>query len=72
MLETDDVPTTSKGERYLYAMIDAAGTAWVLVDGGTHKVEGIPWLVRQGWRPIRETPFAAPSSPYILICFEHV
>jgi hypothetical protein len=72
MHDIDDIPLTSKDDRYLYALIDSFGKCWVIVDGGTQKVEGLPWLMRKGWRPIRETPFAVPGIAYILICLERV
>lgn len=55
-------------DKYLYAIIDALGTCWIIVDGHTEKVQGLPWLIRQGWKPIRETPYMI--SGYILIFLE--
>jgi hypothetical protein len=59
-------------DRYLYAIIDEYGTCRVVNDGGTEKVNGLPWLMRQGWKPLRETPFVGDKSTltYILILFE--
>jgi hypothetical protein len=59
-------------DQYLYAIIDEYGTCWVIDDDGTEKVEGLPWLMRQGWIPLRETPFISDktTSTYILILFE--
>ena len=58
-------------ERYLYAMIDAFGTCWIIRDGGTEKVPGLPSLMLQGWRPVRETPWHSSAGlGYILILLE--
>ena len=59
-------------DQYLYAMIDEHGSCWVVVDGGTEKVAGLPSLLREGWKPVRETPFISErmSGLYILICLE--
>jgi hypothetical protein len=58
-------------DKYLYAIVDEYGSCWVIRDGTTEKVEGLPSLMREGWRPIRETPYPhAPGRLYILICFE--
>jgi len=58
-------------DRYLYAIISEYGTCWVIGDSTTEKVDGLPSLMRQGWRPVRETPFIGETSnTYILICFE--
>jgi hypothetical protein len=59
-------------DQYLYAIIDESGTCWVVHDHGNEKVEGLPWLMRQGWKPLRETPFVSDKrfSTQILILFE--
>jgi hypothetical protein len=58
-------------DRYLYAMIDVYGGCWVINDNATEKVEGLPSLMRQGWKPVRETPYVpATGNSYILILFE--
>jgi hypothetical protein len=59
-------------DKYLYAIIDENGACWVINDGGTERVEGLPWLLRQGWKPLRETPYVSDRamSTYILICLE--
>ena len=54
---------------YLYAMIDVMGVCWVIRDGGTEKVHGLPTLLGDGWRPVRETPFVSGGA-YILILLE--
>jgi hypothetical protein len=57
---------------YCYAMVDLNGACWKIVDRTTEKV-ALSDLLAEGWRPIRETPFAhydASSSSYILICLE--
>jgi hypothetical protein len=58
-------------DNYLYAIINEYGECWVIRDGTTEKVTGLPSLMREGWRPVRETPFVGErTSTYILICFE--
>jgi hypothetical protein len=58
-------------DKYLYAIIDEHGTCWVIRENTTEKVEGLPSLMREGWRPVRETPFVGETAfTYILICFE--
>jgi hypothetical protein len=59
-------------DKYRYAIIDENGSCWVIVDGGTQRVEGLPSLMSEGWRPVRETPFVSErrASTYILICLE--
>lgn len=61
-------------DRYLYAIIDEHGSCWVVVDNGTEKSAGLPSLLREGWKPIRETPFVSDRNGfvYILICLERV
>jgi hypothetical protein len=42
-----------------------------VTDGGTEKIAGLPWLLRQGWKPIRETPLiVSAGSSYVLILLE--
>jgi hypothetical protein len=58
-------------DKYLYVMIDSYGKCWALTDGGTEKVEGLPSLIRQGYRPLRETPFHNSTGVgYMLIVLE--
>jgi hypothetical protein len=58
-------------DRYLYVMIDVFGTCWVVKDGDTEKVKGLPDLLRKGWRPVRETPiFQNTGTAYTLILLE--
>ena len=58
-------------DRFLYAILDAFGACWVVTDSGTEKVAGLPWLMRQGWRPIRETPLIqSAGASYVLILLE--
>lgn len=69
----DDFDQTmlDKSIRYIYAIINANGFCWLVTDSGTKKVQGLPWILRQGWRPVRETPFTpATGTEYILICLE--
>lgn len=68
-----DQPATSKDDRFLYAIIDVNGSCWVVLDDTTPQVKGLPWLMRQGWKPIREVPYHSPGGQgYILICLERV
>ena len=61
------------GDSYLYAIVDEKGACWKITDRGTERVEGLPWLMRQGWKPLRETPFVGEKmSTYILILLEKV
>jgi hypothetical protein len=58
-------------DKYLYAMLSTYGECWTVTDGGTEKVDGLPSLMRQGWRPVRETPFVQHTGQsYILIVLE--
>ncbi len=64
-------PMTTKADQYIYAIIDPNGHCWVVRDGSTEKAVGLPSLLREGWKPIRETPFVpAAGSEYMLICLE--
>jgi hypothetical protein len=57
---------------YLYVIVDTYGRCWEVKDGDTELLEGLPALLQQGWRPVRETPFAGSSGidAYILILLE--
>jgi hypothetical protein len=56
---------------YLYVLIDPFGRCWAIRDGETERLAGVPSLLHEGWRPIRETPFPqATGTSYILILFE--
>jgi hypothetical protein len=58
-------------DRFQYAIIDTFGKCWVITDDGTEKVQGLPWLMRQGWTPVRETPYHIPAGEsYVLILLE--
>ena len=55
---------------YLYAILDADGKCWRIVQAGTTKVSLVD-LIGEGWRPLRETPFApAVGSAYVLLVME--
>jgi hypothetical protein len=78
MRDDEGIPITSKADQYLYAILALDGTCWVVRDGAREEAEGLPSLMREGWRPIRETPFM-PGPPsgiaihgyeFILICLE--
>ncbi len=58
--------------RYLYVILDFNGGCWEVRDNDTERLEGLPALLEQGWRPVRETPFppAPGSDAYILILLE--
>lgn len=53
---------------YLYALIDVHGGCWVIRDDDTEKVAGLPSLLADGWRPLRETSFQV--EPYMLVVLE--
>jgi hypothetical protein len=73
MTDEFDHAATSKDNQFLYAIIDVNGSCWVVLDDTTPKVKGLPWLMRQGWKPIREVPFpSAAGQDYILICLERI
>ena len=55
-------------DRYLYVLLDTFGRCWVIKDGETEKVAGLPSLLREGWKPLRETPF--DTQTYMLIVLE--
>ena len=72
-MNADSIPRNYKADRYLYAILDTNGRCWVVTDGATEKVEGLPALMREGWRPIRETPFVpSAGTDYMLICLERI
>jgi hypothetical protein len=72
MRDDEGVSLTTKSDHYLYAILDTSGRCWVVRDGATEKVAGLPSLMREGRQPIRETPFVpAAGSEYILICLEN-
>ena len=55
---------------YLYAILDADGKCWRIVPGGNAKVN-LTDLLDEGWRPLRETPYApAVGTAYVLIVLE--
>jgi hypothetical protein len=53
---------------YLYVVLDSSGSCWVVRDGGTERVAGLPSLLAEGWRPLRETAFH--EEAYMLIVLE--
>lgn len=57
---------------YLYVILDSMGKCLEVSDSGTMKVDGLPSLLRGGWRPVRETPFSGSSNVYshVLILLE--
>jgi len=61
-------------DKYLDAIINEDGSCWVVVDNGTEKSAGLPSLMREGWKPIRETPYVTNRGGFvsILICLERV
>lgn len=58
----------SDRHEYLYAMLDTNGTCWLIRDNTTEKVAGLPSLLAEGWRPLRETSFH--EVPYMMIVLE--
>jgi hypothetical protein len=47
---------------YLYVIIDVFGKCWAIRDGETERLAGLPSLLNEGWRPIRETPFPTHTA----------
>lgn len=72
MFDDDLSGYPAKGDRFLYAILDTNGKCWVILDNDTRKAEGLPSLFREGWRPVRETPFFGHNSmnPYVLVLLE--
>ena len=72
MFDDDPVRYPGKGDRYLYAILDTNGSCWVVLDNDNRKVDGLPSLLREGWRPVRETPFHGANSmiAYVLVLLE--
>lgn len=60
------------GMEFLYVILESSGQCSVLKDGGAERIDGIPGLLKDGWRPLRETPFSDSGSakPCILAVFE--
>ncbi len=57
-------------DQYLYALLDADGKCRRIESQGTVKAALVD-LVADGWRPLRETPFApAVGSAYMLLVLE--
>ncbi len=55
---------------YLYAIIDADGKCWRIIQSGNTK-DNLVDLLNEGWRPLRETPYApAVGTAYILLVLE--
>ncbi len=55
-----------------YLILNCFGKSWIVRD---HSIEAasLPFLLTEGWRPVRETPFApggADSAPSVLILME--
>ena len=59
-------------DRYLYVLLDTFGKCWVIKDGETEKVAGLPSLMREGWKPLRRDHRSSPPSgkTYMLIVLE--
>ena len=56
--------------QYQYAILDANGGCWKIEGQGTSKANLIE-LMADGWRPLRETPFApAVGAAYVLLVLE--
>jgi hypothetical protein len=47
---------------FLYLILEPSGRCRRIVDSGTEAVDGLASLLRDGWRPVRETPFSGSSS----------
>lgn len=58
-------------ESYLYVILNPEGKSWIVTDQGTEKAS-LTGLLANGWRPVRETPFAGSdttsyTTAYVLI-----
>jgi hypothetical protein len=53
---------------YVYIILDDGGKTWRVLDNDHEEAEGLPSLFKQGWRPIRETPYG--DGTYFLILLE--
>ncbi|CAN5696136.1 hypothetical protein BH23PLA1_BH23PLA1_40540 [soil metagenome] len=57
--------------KYAYVILDSRGACWAVTNGDTQKIEGLPALFGEGWKPVRETAFPGNSgTPYLLILLE--
>lgn len=58
--------------RQLYVILDFYGKCWEVKDDAIERIAGLPSLLEQGWRPVRETPFPPQNGyhPCILILLE--
>ena len=54
-------------DRFLYVLLDTMGRCWAIRVGETEKVAGLPSLLREGWRPVRETPVHGVAYALILL-----
>ncbi|RUL87778.1 hypothetical protein [Tautonia sociabilis] len=56
----------------LYVILDDSGLCRIVRDQATERAEGLPSLLADGWRPVRETPFNAAqgTTPTVLILLE--
>jgi hypothetical protein len=56
---------------YLFVILDYNGVCWIVRDQTTERAQGLPALLAEGWRPVRETPFSGSGmAPYVLILLE--
>ncbi|QDV35171.1 hypothetical protein [Tautonia plasticadhaerens] len=57
---------------FQYVILDYNGVSWLVRDNATERGPGLPSLLADGWKPVRETPFHSESSvtPYVLILLE--
>ena len=57
---------------YQYVILDYKGGCWLVLDNAIERCAGLPSLMADGWRPVRETPFHNDSAvtPYVLILLD--
>jgi len=61
-------PAMKNRHEYCYVIIDSQGSCWRITNDGYDRQPGLPTLLADGWRPVRETPYH--QVPYILILLE--
>lgn len=58
---------TNSPVEYLYAILDSWGQCWRVADGEAQTVPGMPYLLGEGWRPVREVSFGDGGHVLILL-----
>ncbi len=52
---------------HLFVVLDNQGICRRIIDGGTEHVAGLPSLLKEGWRPVRETSFGEGGLVLLLL-----